>query len=376
MSGSDPRLRTAILVALACTLVGAGCSRRARAHAAADPSPGSNDFALPTYPQGVTVEPVRAQSLADVLEISGRIEADPTRVVRVYPPVSGRLVTVQVRPADHVQRGEVLAILVSSDVAAARTAYRQSQADVQVKQQALERSRLLYENHVIALRDYQQARADAAIADATLASAVERLQLLSVDSAGSSDEIVMRAPRDGEVTDLSAAPGEYAKSLDNATAICTIADLTSVWAVGDVYEKDLAGIAIGDAADVVADAYPNEPRHGRVAAISSTVDPTSRTLKVRVVLPNPGRRLKPDMFALIRVLRPPRSVVVVPQAAVIRDGMSAYLFVQVSPGRFERRAVTLGRDTETGRVEVTSGLASGDTVVVEGAELLRAATSS
>jgi membrane fusion protein, heavy metal efflux system len=281
-----------------------------------------------------------------------------------------------VRPADHVKQGQVLAILASSDVAAARAVYRQAQADAQVKRQALERARLLYENHVNALRDYQQAQADAAMAAAVLESAAERLQLLDVDTAASSDQLSVPAPRAGVVTDLSAAPGEYAKSLDNANPLCTIADLSTVWAVGDLYEKDLASVRLGDSADVSTNAYPDDRRRGRIAAISSSVDTTTRTLKVRVVLANPGLRLKPDMFATIRVVRAVRLAVVVPQSAVVRDGTSAYLFVRISPGRFERRAVTLGRDTERRLVEVTAGVAAGDTVVVEGAELLRAVAIS
>lgn len=316
------------------------------------------------------------QRLADYFDIAGRIEADPTRVVRVYAPVSGRLLAVRVQPADHVTRGQVLAILASSDVAGARSAYRQAQADAEVKHQALERVRLLYENHVNALRDLQQAQADAVIADAALASAAERLTLLGVDSGGASDEIAVRAPREGEVTDVGGAPGEYAKSLDNAAALCTIADLTTVWAVGDVFEKDLANVSVGDSATVVVDAYPGQPRRGRIAAIASTVDTTTRTLKVRVALANPRRLLKPDMFATIRISRPARPVVAVPEAAVVREGTAAYLFVQTAPGHFERRAVTLGRDADGRRIEVTSGLAPGDSIVVRGAELLRAAMSS
>ncbi len=322
------------------------------------------------------VGPVTSERLADHLDVPGRIQADPTRVVHVYPPVSGRLVAVRVRPADHVVRGQALVILASSDVAAARAEYHQAEADALLKRQALERSRLLYENQVNALRDYQQAQADAAVADAALASAAERLDLLGVDSGGTSDVIAVRAPRDGEVTDVGGAPGEYAKSLDNAAAICTIADLSSVWAVGDVYEQDLASIHVGDSATVTVEAYPNEPRQGRITAISSTVDSTTRTLKIRVALPNPGRHLKPDMFATIRISRPARPVVAVPQAAIVREGTAAYLFVQTGPGRFERRAVTLGSDTDDGRVEVTAGLTPGDSIAVEGVELLRAALSS
>lgn len=365
-------------------LTSTGCSRERTAPApgakpptsASDTAGPVTEFVLGEDARGISTAPVKSVPLPDYLDMAGLIQADPTRVVRVYPPVSGRLVSVHVRPADYVEQGAVLVILASSDVAVARAAFRQAQADAQVKRQVLERSRVLYENHVIALRDQQQAQADAQMATAALESAGERLQLLNVDTAGSSDQVVVTAPRSGIVTDLGAAPGEYAKSLDNSSPLCTIADLTSVWAVGDVYEKDLASVKIGDPADVTVSAYPGDTRRGRVTAISSTVDTTTRTLKVRVELANPGLRLKPVMFAVIRVERAVRPVVVVPGAAVLREGPSAFVFVQRSPGHFERRVVTLGRDTDHAQVEVTSGLAPGETVVVEGAELLRAAAAS
>lgn len=366
------RLRRGLLVAALLL----GCSRHRPAPAAAasasDAADTADDFVLPEDARGVVTAPAQAQRLADYLEVTGRIQADPTHVVRVYPPVSGRLVAVEVHPADHVAQGQVLAILASSDIAAARSTYRQALADAQLKRQALARAGLLYDHQVIALRDYQQAQAEAAMAAAALQSAVARLDLLNVDTASSSDEVTIVAPRAGMVTDMSAAPGEYAKSLDNASPLCTIADLTTVWAVGDVYESDLASVRIGDSADVATSAYPAERRRGRIAAISSTVDTTTRSLKVRVVLPNAGVHLKPDMFATIRVVRALRSAVVVPRSAVIREGAAAYVFVQMASRRFRRRAVTLGRDTEPSEIEVTSGLAPGDPLVIRGAELLRA----
>ena len=331
-----------------------------------------DDFVLPEGARGIATAPARRTELADYLDIAARIQADPTRVVRVYAPVSGRLLSVEVRPADDVQPGQVLATLASADLAQAWAAYRQAQADAQVKQQALERSRALYEHHVIALRDYQQAQADAQSAAAALASARERLELLGADGDSSAERLSVRAPRAGVVTDLSAVPGEFAKSLDNSNPLCTIADLSSVWAVGDVYEKDLAGLKVGDSAEVTVSAYPGETRHGRITAIGSALDTTTRTLKVRVVLANPGARLKPDMFAVIRAVGAARASVVVPEAAVLREGSSAFVYLETSPGHFARRAVTLGRDTERHELEVVSGLAPGDTIVVEGAELLRA----
>src|SRR4029077_18092279 len=161
----------------------------------------------------------------------------------------------------------------------------------------------------------------------------------------------------------------FAKSLDNSNQLCTIADLSRVWAVGDALDTDHASLRVGDSAELTVRAYPGETRHGRIAAIGSALDTTTRTLKVRVVLANPGTRLKPDMFAVIRAGRAVRASVVVPEAAVVREGSSAFVYVQPSPGHFARRAVTLGREAERHQQEVVSGVAPGDTVVVDGAEL-------
>jgi membrane fusion protein, heavy metal efflux system len=355
---------------------GAGHGQSAAAEPASPPAGAADDFVLPDGAHGITTAPVRSAALRDYLDIAARIAADPTRVVRVYAPVSGRLLSVAVRPADYVRQGQVLATLASADLAQAWAAYRQAQADAQVKQRALERSRVLYDNHVIALRDFEQAQADAASAAAALTSGRARLELLGADPDSSADQVSIRAPRAGVVIDVGAAPGEFAKSLDNANPLCTIADLSGVWAVGDVYEKDVASIRVGAPAAVTATAYPGETRTGAISAIGSALDTATRTLKVRVVLANPGRRLKPDMFATIRVVRAVRTTVVVPEAAVLREGSSAFVYVQTAAGHFARRAVMLGRDADHDQLEVISGLIPGDTIVVDGAELLRAAGAS
>ena len=337
-----------------------------------DTSSTTGEFQLREDARGITVAAAHVEQLTDYLDIAGRVAADPTRVVHVYPPVGGRLETVAVRPADRVVQGQVLAVLASSDVATALATYRQARADAQVKQQAVTRAQLLYEHNIIALRDYQQAQADAAASGAALESAAERLTLLGIDTTHSTDELTVRAPRAGVVTDVQGAAGEYTKSLDNASSLCTIADLSTVWAIGDVYEQDVASVRVGDSTDVTVRAYPNDHWRGRIAAISSTLDTATRTLKVRVVLRNADLRLKPDMFATIRVIHAIRTALVVPQVAVVREGTTAYVFIRTAVGRFARRSITLGRAADSNRVEVRAGLVAGDSVVVDGAELLRA----
>src|SRR4029077_20399350 len=196
------------LVTGSVALAALGCGRDGAKPATAQPA-SPDDFVLPEGARGIATAPAQRTELADYLDLAARIQADPTRVVRVYAPVSGRLLSVEVRPADYVQQGQVLATLASADLAQAWAAYRQAQAYAQVKQQALQRSRALYEHHVIALRDYQQAQADAQSAAAAFGSARARLELLGADADSSAGRLEVRAPRAGVVTDLSAAPGEF-----------------------------------------------------------------------------------------------------------------------------------------------------------------------
>jgi membrane fusion protein, heavy metal efflux system len=373
------RVLPRVLLCAAVALSSARCMRGRTAQARADTSTGAaggtEDFVVPENSQGITISPVRVEPLADDLEMAARIEADPTRVVQVYAPLSGRLVAVRVRPADRVAQGQVLAILESGDVAGARAGYRQAEAEARVKNQILSRSRRLFEHNIIAAKDVEQAQADSEGARATLETARARLSLLTLDTNGTTDELPILAPRAGVVLDLSAAPGQFLKSLDNSSPLCTLVDLSSVWAVGDVYEKDLASIAIGDSTTVSVPAYPGTTWRGRIAALSSAVDSATRTLKLRIELPNPSLRLKAGMFATVRVARNVRAAVVVPATAVLREAGSAFVFLQRQSGHFEHRGVTIGRDLAGGRVEIVAGLTPGDTIIAEGADLVRAAGS-
>ena len=176
----------------------------------------------------------------------------------------------------------------------------------------------------------------------------------------------------GIVTDIGAASGEFSTALAAPAPLCTIADISTVWAVGDIFEKDLAAAKSGEAATVTLNAYPGQQWTGRVSVISDTVDPITRTLHLRVILPNPGDRIKPSMFGSIRVLRSSNSGILLPASAVVREGNDSYVYVGKGNGRFERRNVTLGRSVD-GSLEILSGLRPGDTIISQGALLLRAA---
>jgi cobalt-zinc-cadmium efflux system membrane fusion protein len=322
--------------------------------------------------KGIRTMTVRTTPIPEYLELSAHIEPDPTRVVHVYAPAGGRIVELRVRPWDKVERGQTLATLESSDLARAVADYHKALVDNQVKQKEMGRSQDLLDHKAISEREFQQAQGDAEQAQAEVEAAREQIQVFGMDPDHASTQLLVKAPRSGVVLDVGAAPGEFSQALSAATPMCTVADISTIWAIGDIYEKDLSAAKSGAAAQVTLNAYPGQAWKGRVGVVSDAVDPITRTLHVRVILPNADARIKPAMFGTIRILRSSTQGILVPTSAVIREGNDAYIFVGKGNGRFERRNVKLGR-TIDGSLEILSSVTVGDTIVSDGALLLRAA---
>jgi membrane fusion protein, heavy metal efflux system len=222
----------------------------------------------------------------------------------------------------------------------------------------------------MAQRDYDDLEAADQAAHAELARTVQRIHMLGFSPDGSSDSVALKAPISGAVLETGSASGEMQRSLDNASPIATIANLDPVWIVGDVFERDLNTVRAAQSVDVTFSAYPGEIVRSKISNISDAMDPTSRTLKVRVVLPNPKHRFKPEMFANLSIARTTAPEFVLPTTAVVHDGTSSYIYVQTSPGKYDRRQVTTGA-LRGKTVVVTSGLQDGDQIVTVGAALLR-----
>lgn len=372
LRSSASAAQSLFLLLLATSLVSllAGCG-----HSNTPASPGSDsvssDYIAPDA-KGIQTLAVQSVPIPDYLDLAAHIDPDPTRVVHVFPPAGGRIVEMKVRPWDRVEKGQTLALIDSSDLSRAFADYHKALADNDVKQKELLRASDLLAHHAIADRDFQQAQADAQSSGAELNATREQIHVLGMDPDHPSSELRVVAPRSGVVTDIGAASGEFSTALAAPAPLCTIADISTVWAVGDIYEKDLAAAKSGEAATVTLNAYPGQQWTGRVSVISDTVDPITRTLHLRVILPNPGDRIKPSMFGSIRVLRSSNSGILLPASAVVREGNDSYVYVGNGNGHFERRNVTLGRSVD-GSLEILTGLRPGDTIISQGALLLRAA---
>lgn len=316
------------------------------------------------------VATVSVQTVQNEVAVPAKVQADPDRVVHVYPPVSGRLVSLKIRPGDAVRQGQVIAILQSSDAAGARSDYQKAKIEAARSSQAEKRAALLLQHEVVSQKDYEDAKAQAETAQTDLARAEQRLRMLGLSSTSNSDEVAVKAPRSGIVLEIGAATGELSKSLDNASSIATIADLSSVWVVGDLYEKDLSPARRGSPAKITLAALPDKSWSGTISNISDVLDPNTRTLKARVVLPNPQHMLKPEMFATMHLVGHKQELMTVPTTAVLHEGSDTFVMVKKSDGTYEKRNVTIA-NTTSDKTEIASGLRPGEMIVISGAELLR-----
>jgi cobalt-zinc-cadmium efflux system membrane fusion protein len=238
----------------------------------------------------------------------------------------------------------------------------------------LNRAKDLLQHQVMAQKDYDDLAAVDQAAHAELSRALETLHILGYKETDTSDLVAIRSPIQGVVLDVNTATGELQRSLDNATPIATIANISDVWVVADLYPRDVQAVRRGEPVEVQVSGYPDSVLHGVVDNVSDAVDPQTLTLKVRVVLANPHHRLKPQMYATVAVTNQNRTAIVVPATAVIRDGVSTYVYIQTGENKYVRRDVRVG-DAHDATVEITGGLNEGDRVISTGAELLRGSGS-
>jgi cobalt-zinc-cadmium efflux system membrane fusion protein len=262
-----------------------------------------------------------------------------------------------------------------SDCLRAEAALAQARAVLAKTQSDFERVSDLYDHgaapkKAVVDADAELARAQAGVKDGQAAGeqARRRVSILGLKPGEFGQRVVVRAPISGKVMEMNIAPGEYRN--DTSTAVLTIADLTTVWVTSHVPETSIRWIHQGERVQIELAAYPGEVFQGRVMRMADTLDPQTRAVEVHAELDNRSGRFRPEMFAKIRHSHGSRALPVVPLNAVVRAAGSAWVFVERSPGVFEKVRVETG-EALGHMVPVLSGIEPGARVVVEGAVLLQ-----
>ncbi len=316
----------------------------------------------------VRVEPAGRPGPTVERPLLSRVTFDERRVAVLGTPVSGRVTSVDVVTGSTVRAGDALLTIHSADIAAARSEVVQARAARMLAEQRAARARLLVQQGAGSEAERQEA--ETALATSRTEEQRAGAALAALGGAGGSSDYVLRAPVAGTVVERNVDVGN-AVGADQGQPLMTIADLSTIWVVADLYESDLPYVQAGQAAHVKVPALSNRVYEGRVAYVGSVVDATTRTARARVELANSDGGLRPGMFCEMVVDAPERASAWVPTSALLARRDEMFLFVETSPGHFKQRQVRLGAQTGD-HVALLSGVDAGERIVTRGAILLDA----
>jgi cobalt-zinc-cadmium efflux system membrane fusion protein len=379
------RTRLIALTALAATtFMLAGCegsgSNAAANSATANNSNSAELFTIPqdqmSHVQVLTVQPT---TLTRSLRLTGAVAYNGFRTTPVITQVSGPVSRVVIAPGQKVAQGQPMLYVASPDYSQLRTNYLKAKDAYVLAQKAYARAQDLFQHHAIAEQNLEQAESTEVQAGGDLVAAQAALKVMGITDpdalvkAPPSFEVPVRAPIGGLVVEQDVSAGQL---LQPGTTQCfMISDTSTVWVLVNIYQKDLPYVRAGDTVTIQTDTYP-DVFHGRIAYVAASLDPSTRTLQARIETPNPGDKLKKDMYVVTTVNAGAiRDAIALPDAAVLRDTENQpFVYAAASANQFGRRTVTLGESLD-GQTEITSGLKAGDKVVGNGSLFLQFANS-
>jgi membrane fusion protein, heavy metal efflux system len=380
-------MRTALLVVgLGLTLAGCGGDRRDAASAAqdGDAKNAAGYFKVPEQQLShLQLVPASRTTWTTVFRTTGTVDWDNDRTTQAITQVSGPITRILVDTGARVKRGDVLLYVSSPDMANAISAYRKAKNRLDLAQRNLNRNKDLLEHEAISQRDFESVQADYNDAATDVQTALQSLKVLDVSAQDLADaetqnvaihpELAMRAPISGTVVQKLVLPGQVIQA--GSTAAFVISDVSTLWVQGHIYEKDLRSIHKGDTVELRNASFPTV-FHGTVSYIGDMIDPATRTTPVRIVTPNTDGLLKKDLFLDITVKdKGEREALVVPTSAVLYDEQNfPFVYVQMQPGQFAQRQVTIGTQQQD-QVEIVNGLKPGEQVVAQGSLFLQFANS-
>ena len=348
-------LTAALLAASLAGLFAGGCEK-AKSDPAAEAPPQTtvehqNDLNLLTVdkPDRFPLVEATAHEATSTLNVTGSVNPDVSREIPVVSIASGRVVAIHVRLGDYVHKGQLIMEVQSTDISGAFDQYLKAVADEHLANTQLERAKILFDKGAIAKSQLEIAQDGEDDAKADLAAAEQQLQVLGIDKDHPGATVKVYSPASGfiiqqNVTEAATAGVTYSGS---ANAF-TIADLSHVWVICDVYENDLATVHLGQEADIRLNAYPDKVLKGTISDIGAVLDPNIRTGKVRIQVENPGDLMRIGMFATATFHgKKPETHTVVPAAAVLHLHDRDSVFVPAGDGKF-RRVERRGRSDVAG----------------------------
>jgi membrane fusion protein, heavy metal efflux system len=355
---------------LALLLLPAGCSKQEKVDEAAAAPPKTQVVELQPDHNLVKVDRPERFELATAtlreelpqINVTGSVNPDIEKSVPVVSLAAGRVVGIYAKLGDDVKKGQLLLKVLSNDITNAFQSYAQSKADEQLTRTQAERAKLLYDKGAISLNDLQVAEQTHEKALVGMNSAAQQIRTLGAEVDKQDPVISIYAPASGTIVEQNVFNAASVHTPDNQANLFTIASLSTVWVLCDVYENDLPIVRLGDRADVQLNAYPDRTFHGRVSNIGQIMDPAIRAAKVRIALDNPGM-MRAGMFVTATFYgQHGQRHAEIPSTAILHLHDRDWVFMPAANGQFHRQEVTSGK-TGNGTQTILSGVSAGQQVV-------------
>jgi len=318
----------------------------------------------------IKIEQLKLQPAPSAINVTGKVFFNEDRMARILAPLGGQIVNLRAKVGDSVSTGQALFYINSREASGAVTELIENQKDLELAEKNYAMTKDLFDHEAASRIGLLQSENDLAKAKARVARSEYALKVLNLEIADNATDskIPVQAPLSGKVVERAVTEGQFVQPDSNPLML--IADLTNLWILADVYESDLRLIRLGQKAEATTAAYPNESFTATISRISDTVDPNTRTVKVRLGVANPAARLKPEMFASVRIfIGEATSALLIPATAVLNEEGKNFVYLQSGPLEFTRRQVEAA-PAGAGRLKVSAGLKEGDKIVTERALLV------
>lgn len=317
----------------------------------------------------ISIDTAKIENIEDQLSLSGEVSFDDNKVVKIFPNASGQVISVNVSLGDKVKRGQTLAVIKSADVAGNYADLSTVNNDAAMAEKEYKNAEELYKSGISSEKDYLQSKLEYEKA----LNAVKKVQMqISINGGGrtkAGGEYIISSPANGFVVEKNITAGSFIRN-DNSQNLFTISNLQDVWVWANVFETDIQKIKDGQPAEVITLAYPGKVFYGKVDQVNSVLDPLSKAMKIKIVLPNADMLLKPEMFTnIILAHQEGQQALEIPTQAIISDNGKNYVVIYKDTYHVRAQEVSILKIEGT-KTYIQNGLLAGDLVISKNQILL------
>ena len=344
----------AYAITIAIAFLGVSCTKNAPAPA------DSSKYVMPdSLVKTLKFDTIQDCQLTNTINLSGKVAFNDDRVAKIYPMVSGVIQHIKVMLGDYVHKGQVLGVIKSSEMAGISNDLVNAQTNLRVANKNYDATQEMFKSGLASQKEVLTAEASYEQAQSEL-NRVKRV--LHIDGGNINGEFIMHSPIDGFVVEKFATNDMSIRG-DNSTNLFTISDLKNVWVIANVYESNISLVHLNDNVEITTLSYHGKVFNGKVDKIMNVLDPTNKVMKVRIVMPNPGYLLKPEMFANVKVMNDGNhNALCVSSSSVVFDHSQNYIMIYHNAGDIKITPVEVINNVEN-RAFISGNVKVGDKVI-------------